>query len=450
MRASTAQQRTRPFVFGIVAALLALVLSGCVKLNADFQIAADETVSGSLAMLVDPRAFEDLGQPVDEAELDRSVAEMQNDPSVPDGVTVEKLIDDDGYMGMLMTFDRVPAEEFSTGSATSEFGGPSMEGISVSSADGEISFEMSNPVAEAGGEAGMGMGSMRTAFDEARVSVSFPGAVIDAEGAEISGKTATWDLRDFEGDFLSATANASGFPWWVVFVIVGAVVVLGAAALIVFLVLRSRKKQQGGALGGPGVPGGFPGAPGGSYPGAPAGPGAPGGPGGHPGRQYPGIPAGHSGGPHPGGPHPGGPAGPGYPGGARPQGPMGGSGPMGPPAPGAYTGGPSAPGSGAPPAGPPPGYAQPSQPGAGGYPGAPQQGGQGHPHPGAASHPGPGGRPGPMSAPHHSAPPTHPQHPQHPQQGPGAGASSGPQAPGPRSDGRDPGDDSRFAPPGQR
>ncbi|WP_291793571.1 hypothetical protein [Brevibacterium sp.] len=419
MRASPAKQRTRPLLVVLAAALLALVLSGCVKFNADFQISKEETVSGSLAISADPQMFEDMGEPIDESEIDRSVEEAQNDPSMPEGVTVEKIKDDDGYLGMLMKFDDVPADELaSTDSAASEFGAPSVDGIDIASADGQITFDMPNPVSAMGSEAGMGGGgSMRSVFDEARVAVTFPGAVTNAEGAEISGKTATWDLRDFDGDTLSATAKAGGFPWLIVLIIVGAVIVLGGAGLIVFLVLRSRKKQaQGpGAPGGfPGAPGGYPGGPGGypGGPGAPAGPGGPMGPGGFPGGQggpggHPGGPAGPGGAPvgpggYPGGPgfHPGAPqqGAPGYPQGAPAQGGPGypqGPGPQGP-------GGPGGPAPGAP----------------SGHPGVP---GQGHP---GAGHLGSG------------------------PQGPSGPGGSAPGAPGGHPGQQGPQGDSRFAPPG--
>src|SRR5699024_4357725 len=229
MAAPVARTRSRPLVATAVATILLFVLSGCVKLNADFQVDAEETLSGSLQILVDPIALEDMGSPDPSRDLDDAVSEAQADPDVPDGVSVDRVEDDDGYIGMGVTFDRVPAAELQNGSGLDDVG---VEGIEVVNADGEISFSMANPLTTGlddadpyGPTSGM-PSSARSMFDEAVVSVTFPGNVITAEGAEANGTTATWNLREYDGDTLAATGEASSFPWGIVLLVGGVLLLL--------------------------------------------------------------------------------------------------------------------------------------------------------------------------------------------------------------------------------
>lgn len=252
---STARRiRPRAFFAAGITTLLLFVLSGCVKFNADFQVGADETLTGSMRILVDPVALEDMGSPDPSGELDDSIDEAQNDPEMPDGVTVERVEDEDGYIGMGMTFDSVPASEFQSGSTGME--GVGVDGIEVSQADGEITFTMANPLVTGmdsgssfGGSSGM-PSTARSMFDEAIVSVGFPGNVVTAEGASIEGKTATWDLRDYDGDTLTAVGEASSFPWGIVFLFGGIVLflVIVAGVVILILVLRKKKPAPAGAF----------------------------------------------------------------------------------------------------------------------------------------------------------------------------------------------------------
>ena len=177
MAAPARRTRSRPLAATAVAAVLLFLLSGCVKLNADFQVDAEENLTGAMEILVDPVALEDMGSPDPSQELDDAVQEAQSDPEVPEGATVERVDDEDGYIGMRVTFDAVPASEFQSGGGG--LGDVGVEGIQVESADGEITFSMTNPLI-----AGMdsadpygstsGMPSARSMFDEAVVAVTFP------------------------------------------------------------------------------------------------------------------------------------------------------------------------------------------------------------------------------------------------------------------------------------
>ncbi|WP_198391946.1 LppM family (lipo)protein [Brevibacterium yomogidense] len=264
MAAPVARTRSRSVVATAVAALVLFVLSGCVKFNADFHVDAEETLTGTMQILVDPIALEDMGSNPS-SELDDAVSDAQADPELPDGVTVDRVEDEDGYIGMGVNFDRVPAAELQNGGSGLDDVG--VEGIEVVHTDGEISFTMANPLtagmdsSDPFGSSGM-PSSARSIFDEARVSITFPGNVIAADGAETDGKTATWNLREYDGDTLTATGDASSFPWGVVLIAGGVLLFLLIAAGVIILVLVLRKKSTAAgarttayAPAGPGVPG---------------------------------------------------------------------------------------------------------------------------------------------------------------------------------------------------
>ena len=393
--ASLPPRARRSRLAGVALLLLTLfVLTGCVKLNSDLDVSKDLTLSGTMSVMMKKSAIEDLGQTTDEA-----LEEMTGDvPDMSDrGVTTGE-VHDELYVGIRFTLDDVDPTEFTE----DELGFISQ--LSLSEQDGTISLSMPNPVAmpsmdmpapPTGGypgaapgiDTGLGVDSIRSMLDESVITFTFPGKVIDAPGAEVNGSTASWDLQTFEGEELTAEAQASGFPWWVL-IVIGIIVILGIVALIIVLVLMSRKKKrQQGAGAGYGAAGAGFGAPGAQY-------GAPGG------QGYPGGPAAAAG-PYGSGPQPGQ-----Y--GSGPQQGQYGSGPQ----PGQYGSGP-APGHHGP--GPQPGQQQPGPYGSG-------------PAPGYGSGPAPAGCGGPAGSP-----------PVQPGSGhPGGHPQGGPQMPGQHAPGQYP------------
>lgn len=411
--ASPAPRARRSRLAGVSLLLLTLfVLTGCVKLNSDLDVSKDLTLSGTMSVMMKKSAIEDLGQTTDEA-LEEMTREM---PDMSDrGVTTGE-VHDELYVGIQFTLDDVDPTQFTE----DELGFISQ--LSLSEQDGTISLSMPNPVAmpsmdmpapPTGGypgaapgiDTGLGVDSIRSMLDESIMTFTFPGKVIEAPGAEVNGSTASWDLQTFEGEELTAEAQASGFPWWIL-IVIGIIVLLGIVALVIVLVLMSRKKkrqQQGAGLGAPGAQYGAPGGQG--YPGGPAAAAGPYGSGPQPGQYGSGPQAGQYGsgpqavqyggaqhGQHPGqygsGPAPG-QYGSGPQAGAYGSGPQPGQQQPGPygsgPAPGPYGSGPVPAGYGGP-AGSPP-----AQPGSG-HPGGPPQGGPqmpGQPTPGQ-NHPGQG------------------------------------------------------------
>ncbi|MEU4389291.1 hypothetical protein [Kribbella sp. NPDC023855] len=339
----------------VVACLLAL--TGCVKLDGDLKVNSNETVSGKLKIGVDKQLITSTGQSLDAI---RKQVEKGITQTATEGVTC-KAFEDDKYVGSDCTFESVPFAKM--GSSTGQ-------GVGFRK-DGErfvVTVKDMNLGRNTGG-----------ASPVVNFKITMPGKIIEHDpGAEVDGRTATYDSLDKLGNLSLTSEAGGGFPAWALILII--VLLLLVAGAVAFFVLRGRKAkaQQYGQY--PGQPqqgqwgpqyGGQPGAPGPYGPPQQGGYGQPGQYGqGQPGPYgQPGQPPQQYGQPGPG-QYPGQPQPPqqGQPGQWGPQQP-----PQGPPQQGQG-------GWGQPPQGPPaqgqPPHGQPPQQGQGGWGQPPQQGGQ--------------------------------------------------------------------------
>lgn len=316
----------------VVACLVAL--TGCVKLDADLKVGANETVSGSMKIGVDKQLLQSSGQSVDTV---RRQIESGIKQTTTEGVNCNSF-QDDKYVGSNCTFESVPFDKM--GSSSGQGVGFRKDGDKVM-----VTVKAGN------------LGSVPSGTQpEVNVKITMPGKILDHDdGAKISGRTATYDSLDKLGKISLTSEAGGGFPTWALILIV--VLVLLAIAAVVFFVLRSRRGKGHQGYGQP-FPGQYPGQPGpyggpGQYPGQPGYGPQPG-----PGGQYPGQP-----GPY-GGPQ-------GQPGQYGQPGQPGQPGQYGPP--GQYPGQPQQ--------GQPPYGGRPGRPGQPQYPGQPQPG-QWGPQPG--------------------------------------------------------------------
>ena len=258
----------------------AFALSACVKLNSDLKISKDLLISGSILFQVDSTAFESqLGQAPD---VQDEIQEMQS--KLPPEVTVKEE-SDDVYKGYELTFTKMKPEDF-TAFCEEHLNGAFGRDMSIEKTDnGTIKFSMANPLTmDLGGAYGsgnpfsnpyLGTGSTPSAkgmMDESIIKFTFPGKVISADGADVQGKTVTWNLKTYDGETLTAEAKASGFPWLVVIIVAVVLVILLIVGGIILLVVMSKKKKSKQPQL-PGFPGAFPPAGGqpGGYGSAPQG-----------------------------------------------------------------------------------------------------------------------------------------------------------------------------------
>lgn len=234
----------------VVACLVAL--TGCVKLDADLKVGSNETVSGTMKIGVDKQLLQSSGQSLDKV---RQQIESSIKSGAAEGVEC-KSYEDDKYVGSDCSFKNVPFDKM---------GSSSGDGVSFTK-DGDkvtVTVKASN--------LGSNLPSGGSQPD-VNFKITMPGKILEHDsGAQVSGRTATYDSIDKLGKISLTSEAGGGFPMWALILII--VLVLLAIAAVVFFVLRSRKaKGQQGY--GQQFPGQYPGQPGqyggqGQYPGQP-------------------------------------------------------------------------------------------------------------------------------------------------------------------------------------
>ncbi|MBB1511297.1 hypothetical protein H5399_01550 [Tessaracoccus sp. MC1627] len=241
---------------------LLLVVTGCVKLDADIEITARDTVNMTMLLAIQDEYADSLD------------GSCEAEP----GVTVTPY-NEGGFIGCVQEASNAPLDAMAGSSDT----------LTIVHQDGEYTFVMAG--SELSGESGADSTMAAAMFTDFRVAVTFPGEVISHSGSStVDGTTVTWtnatDLMSAEG--LRATAKEANalltlLPW------LGAGLLV-AAGIVVGLLLWKRTTAgappppgpapwSGPAQPGPGYPpppGGYPPPPGGyppppgGYPAAPA------------------------------------------------------------------------------------------------------------------------------------------------------------------------------------
>lgn len=221
---------------------LTFLLTGCLKLTMDLDVAADDTVSGTAVFAFDKDILELAGGSFDDALGGESIV-----PSDVEGVSVEPY-EDDRFTGQEITLDAVSLEDFNQDAA----GEDSLEIVR----EGET-FRVT-------GVLDLAMDDVPTEgvpFDpqemfegaDIRISLSFPGEIRSSNG-EIDGNTVTWTPVVGERTELDAVASAVGGSDTNLLWIVVAVLAVGAIAAAV--VVSSRRKPAPAVSGaGPVEPG---------------------------------------------------------------------------------------------------------------------------------------------------------------------------------------------------
>ena len=194
-----------------LAALTALALSGCIKLDMDLAVSSDDTVSGAVIFAIDDSFAELPG--VDPKDLFEGTSPVDQ-PSA--GTVREEPYEADGKVGTRLVFEDVPIEEFSQGEGEDALritregetyvvtGSLDLTGDETSTgADGTDGADGETPPVD--------LGAITDA--EVRVAIAFPGAVISSNGA-VDGNTVVWEPAFGEVAEIQAVAErGSTFPW---------------------------------------------------------------------------------------------------------------------------------------------------------------------------------------------------------------------------------------------
>lgn len=260
-------------------ALLAVLLSACLKLDMDLEVSADDTVSGTVVFAVQRELLDLAGGNVEDI--------LGTDAPLPEdveGVTVEEY-EDDEFAGQQFNFDGVALSEFN------QEGGEEQLRI-VREGDrfrvtGVLDLSSGLDATGATGFGGLDPSEFMQGA-QLRIRIAFPGDVIESNG-QVDGNSVTWEPRVGERQELEAVASAvgggSGDSNLTLWLIIGAIVLVAAVVVGVLLARRRTPAVAGGPAGpisgAPDVPAGpvEPGTPPvGSPPPAPPPPGSPGAP----------------------------------------------------------------------------------------------------------------------------------------------------------------------------
>lgn len=255
--------------------MLAVALTGCMKLDMNLELQSDDTIDGTMVVAVSRELAELSG--TDPEELSEQLREEAlSGDDMPEGSTVEPYEDED-FIGSEVTFDGAPLDAF----------GGEDQTLSIRRDGDEFVVAGSMDLSTASTE-----GLDLTQGVDVKIAISFPGAVAEHDG-ELDGTTVTWIAEPGEVTPINARGAAEAgalgaLAGSLLYVVIGAVVLV-VVLVVVLLVVRSRRRSaaptgpttalpaEGAPVGAPYQPGGSPQTfqPGGPAPTTQPAPGAP-------------------------------------------------------------------------------------------------------------------------------------------------------------------------------
>jgi hypothetical protein len=206
--------------------LLALALTGCVRVRAAMAIGPDDLVSGTLQIATVQVKPEDIGP------------QLSVPAELADKVTLAPYAAD-GYVGQTVQFSQLTFEQVRTLSET----------ISTVTSRFKINFRRSGDIVSMAGV--IDLSQLRPDKVDVQVKMAFPGPIAKTNGAIELENNITWTAKPGQITDITATSqynDESGLSWtrWVMLVGAGAV---GVALLVLVLALvahrrNNRKEQQ--------------------------------------------------------------------------------------------------------------------------------------------------------------------------------------------------------------
>lgn len=220
-----------------VVAVLALALSGCVKLDMNLAVQPDNTVDGAVVLAVDKKLQGMAGG---------NLSDLLNQGTTTQpaqGQVSQQPYDDGTYAGTQMNFTGVPISQFQSGSNGND--------LSITR-DGDTfrvsgTLDMSTAGGTSGGSSGGSSASAAPidlsalgASPQLRVRLTFPGDVLSANGV-VDGRTVTWTPKAGEKIALQAVASATPASSAGMWLVVGGLVA-GLALMGGLLVMTMRRR----------------------------------------------------------------------------------------------------------------------------------------------------------------------------------------------------------------
>jgi len=245
--------------------LAAVLLTGCVKMQADFVINSDDTFDASIVMAYSDSALESMaamsGMSIEEAKqqigLDSQIADIESE--FGSDAKVEPY-SEGGYSGSKVSFKGQPLSELGKGTGDGD--------LTITREGDKFILNGSFDASDMGGMEDMpDLGEEMT--PKIVFTFAFPGKVTSSTG-KVSGNKVTFDIVIGQVNDIQAEAGAKGSggggggsaasgsddkssPLMLILIIAGAVLVI--AVVVIVIVMASSKKKKKAADAAPAAPG---------------------------------------------------------------------------------------------------------------------------------------------------------------------------------------------------
>ena len=229
----------RATVRTIALCALALLMTGCIKVDLDMELHGDNTISGTMVFAVSRDLLALTGSSADDllGQITASAGPL------PSGVRFqESAYADDKFEGKTYTFQDVPIDAFSQGTTAGETISIKRVGDTFQ-VNGEIDLTptVTGPLQP---------GAAQLAKDmELRIAITFPGLVSQQSGGTITGNTVTWTPAFGQKTEIQATGSATGSggdgpTMWILLGL--AILLVVVVALVLVRSRRSRVRPEAG------------------------------------------------------------------------------------------------------------------------------------------------------------------------------------------------------------
>ena len=223
----------RATVRTVALSALAMLMTGCIKVDLNMQLHGDNTVGGTMVFAVSRDLLALTGSSADDllGQITASAGPL------PSGVGFqESPYADDTFEGKTYTFQDVPIDAFSQGTTAGETISIKRVGDTFQ-VNGEI--DLTPPVTGP-----LQPGAAQLAKDmELRIAITFPGPVSQQSGGTVSGNTVTWTPAFGEKTEIQATGSAigSGGNGPAMWILLGLAILL--VVVVALVLVRSRRNQ---------------------------------------------------------------------------------------------------------------------------------------------------------------------------------------------------------------
>ena len=218
----------------IATCTLAVLMTGCVKVDLNMQLHGDNTVSGTMVFAVSRNLLALTGSSADDllGQITASAGPL------PAGVGFQQsAYADDRFEGKTYTFQDVPIDDFSRGTTAGESIAIQRVGDTF-----QVNGEIDLTPASTGP---LQPGAAQLAKDmELRIAITFPGPVSQQSGGTITDKTVTWTPVFGEKTEIRATGSGigSGGPGALLWVLIGLATLL--VVLVALVLIRRRRNRS--------------------------------------------------------------------------------------------------------------------------------------------------------------------------------------------------------------